>query len=86
MVLEDDCSMTTKEGEFMGSDTAKFKNGQVVWHKAGSERGVVCGILFGDDGVSYRVSWDGRIPEFHGACELSKIEIPDLRKTEDDDD
>jgi uncharacterized protein YodC (DUF2158 family) len=60
----------------MSTDTPTFKCGDVVYHKAGGERGVVTGVMYRDCGFTYEVTWPNRIVEFHTACELSRKKVP----------
>lgn len=64
----------------MTTDTPRFRSGDVVYHKAGAERGVVRYAMYGPAGFLYQVSWEGRVIEENLESELTKRK-PEIEKT-----
>lgn len=55
----------------MRADVATFSVGQTVYHKVDEDPGIVTAVCFRDSGVSYEVTWMGRVRDWHGGIELS---------------
>lgn len=58
-------------GNFMKSESVKFQNGDVVFHRADGKRGIITGILFRPYGVMYEVALGGEKSGWCSDCEIS---------------
>lgn len=56
----------------MKADVPKFKCGDIVYHLADGCRGVVNAVVFGDDGIEYRVASNFGTAAMCSSCELTK--------------
>ena len=56
----------------MTNDTPIFKLGEVLYQKTEDTPGVVTGIIYSSQGVSYRIAWQGRCTEDHQDIELTR--------------
>ncbi len=70
----------------MNKDTVQHALGDIVYHVVDEDPGVVTGIIYRDTGVSYEVTWAGRIVDDHTAIELSKERVYNPRSKEKDTD
>lgn len=56
----------------MKADASKFKCGDIVYHLGDGSRGVVNAVVFGDDGIEYRVASGFNCAAMCSSCELTK--------------
>lgn len=48
-----------------------FKEGDIVYHKTEDTPGIVTGVLYQSKTIKYQVTWQGRMVDYHYACELT---------------
>lgn len=61
----------------MAPDAPSFRQGEVVYHRANGQQGVVLAITYGSSDISYRISWGPNQWEDCDVLELSREKVID---------
>lgn len=59
----------------MSKDTVAFAIGDIVYHVVDDDPGIVTAIIYRDTGVTYEVTWTGRMVDDHTGIELSRERV-----------